>query len=250
MMKRYTSTPRCSGKLVKQLSSDLDHSWATEATDGTAHSAIHEKESAAAAAAAASSSLLLLPSRVPNSTASVDDIQPSNKVRFAETKHGEIKCQIYEVSNWQNLVEEEEENLLWWKAGEIAEIRAACQDLVASAHGKTRGIAVLTAKFLQGGWHADEARCTRRLQMQMSQCSAVRGLEHYFIDECPQMIEQHVQAVIQSQKSQDSRGLRKVAKKLSKPSRELALRRAQQDRREALKASLTPWDAPNLKQSD
>ena len=156
------------------------------------------------------------------------------RVQFVETEDGKVQCNIVQVETLDNKATE-----LWWTSEEIAQHRAECHDIVERHEERAEGIAYATMKFLSGNLDED-VRYSRRLLMQMSLCPDVRGLEHHFVELCGEMAQTHRDTVLKS-KGASARQLRKVSKALSKPARELALRRGQQDRKEALKASLTSW---------
>uniref|UniRef100_A0A7S3LEK1 Uncharacterized protein n=1 Tax=Amphora coffeiformis TaxID=265554 RepID=A0A7S3LEK1_9STRA len=140
----------------------------------------------------------------------------------------------------------EEDVKLWWTSEEIAAFKVSSLEWIKSNVEKTRGVRHATEKFLQA--HTDD-RCSRRFLMYLSasggvDAACVRGLEHHFVPQLAQSTREYTAAVLQAQadKGASTKRLSKVAKKLSKPARELALRRAQHDRKVALKASLTSWE--------
>ena len=213
-----------------------DASWTTLETEGTAS----QLDSCGS-----------LPPQQPSSAA------PRRRVvTFAETE------QVRQIISAAVDDDNTEPQQLWWRSDEIAAFRASSLAWIQTHAHRTRAVRHATEKLLQAP--ADD-RAARRFLMHMSAAAAssdnhhhnhneeedtalsggcVRGLEHHFVPQLPQMMVDHAAAVLQAQESShnDARRLRKVAKKHSKPSRELAWRRAQHDRKDAIKAVLTPWE--------
>lgn len=198
--------------------SDLDGSWTTTETDSVNFSVREEDDHSTAHAQ--------------QDTAASVEKSTTTRVRFAE-----MECEEKEVEHF-------DDPKLWWKRRELNEIRSQCLDVVNFNQKGARALASTTTIFLNGGWK-DDARCSRRIMMQMSQCTEIRGLEHYVVPETNKLMQSHVQTVVQTQATSenkmDSRQLRKVARASSKATRELAIQRAQHDRKIAQKAMLTPW---------
>ena len=214
--------------MVKQRSSDFDYSCTSLETDDTSFSALGDSSS--------DTNLLLL------SSEETTQRSPS-RVQFAQSEDGQVQCEYHAVENVINPD-------LWWQSDEIAKIRQDCSAWMDAHACKTRAILKSTTKFMS---NHDDARAGRRLLMQMSACPDARGLEHAAAAAAStsssasgtcSAVSTHVRAVLeaQSQVQGSSRRLRRVSKKLTKASRELALTRAQHDRKEALKASLTSWE--------
>ena len=219
--------------MVKQRSSDFDYSCTSVETDDTSLSALGD-----------SSHTLLSSSEVDTSTTSTSQQQQQPRspcrVRFAQSKDGQVQCEYHQVENVINPA-------LWWQRDEIAKIRQDVSAWVTTHETKTRAILKSTTKFL--AFH-DDARAARRLLMQMSACPDARGLELAAAPGTSGTVSTLVKAVLEAQSqvqgsgssSSSSKRLRRVSKRISKPARELALTRAQHDRKEALKASLTAWE--------
>lgn len=209
--------------MVKQRSSDFDYSCTSLETEDTSFSALGD-----------SSHTLLLSSEADTRSTLSQQRSPS-RVRFAQSKDGQVQCEYHELENVVNPA-------LWWQGDEIAQIRQDVSAWVTTHETKTRAILKSTTKFLS--LH-DNARAARRLLMQMSACPDARGLE-LAQGTASAAASTHVKAVLEAQSqvqgsSSSSKRLRRVSKKMSKPARELALTKAQHDRKEALKASLTAW---------
>lgn len=168
------------------------------------------------------------------------------RVRFATSGGDEatVRCEVRRVP-----AEEYEDGNLWYDAEDISAMRTACLDWIdettVDSSSGLRGLCHATERFLR---NPHDERGARRLLMHMSGTADVaRGLEHHVCPDISRTIRQHAETVLReaAQRQRDdttsARRLRHVAKKASRPARELALKRAQHDRKEACKASLSPW---------
>jgi hypothetical protein len=88
------------------------------------------------------------------------------------------------------------------------------------------------------------------------QCSDARGLESYIVGHSKALTDAHLDAVLKAQHDALMQGLlednpdkameeiRKAAKKSSRPARQLALKLAESDKYQALRATLSSWKTP------
>lgn len=207
-MMSLRSSGRRNRKLGEKQSSEYNSSWATAETDETS----------------------LAFSLQFDEDEQVIRQNCTRRVSFADVECEEKKVEHFDNPN------------LWWKRTELEGIRSECLDLCESSG--TRSLSTATANFLNGGYKTDDTRCSRRLVMHMSHCSETRGLENYIVSETQKMMVDHVKTVLRAQQAGkfDARQIRKVARGSSKPARELALRRAQHDRKESQRAVLMRWE--------
>ena len=156
------------------------------------------------------------------------------RVRFAEDSTGSVQCETH-------LVDRVDDPKLWWQDDEMEDVRAHCAGLVRRRSGRKMKLRASTVKLLR-----HQGNILDFLTV-MHACDDLRGLEFHLVPECGLIIRRQQKDVLEAQeKNGSATTLRQVSEACSRSFLELAIRRAQYDEEEAIRACRVPWGIEDL----
>ena len=170
-------------------------------------------------------------------------IRTAKKVRFSERRI------IQEVESWAYYSE------LWWDDEEMLDIRGDCNVVVREYRRNQDLVQDLSLILAQGMTGANDSNLVKKFMSRMKKCDNVRGFERDVHPPCRNLSLYHYKCVFETQKKLReknllgtelaAKNLAKCCERSSKAFAHLALRLAQYDTREAMKAAFTFRDRTN-----
>ena len=166
-------------------------------------------------------------------------------VRFDCDEEGNAVCQFYEVESYR------EYEHLWWSPDRLSTIKERCNE-TAKKYSRNEEfcetIINLMMHALQG---CETPEDFNNLVENMSNHSEARGLEPHIVTPCKKLLQIHYDAVLDAQQEAYDNGyygseranmaIWKASIETSRPFEILAIRQAQFDCREAMRASFSRW---------
>ena len=163
--------------------------------------------------------------------------KPPRNVSFAPTN------QIISVESWLDYSE------LWWDEEEMMDIKGDCNVIVRQLRKNQDLVDSITSILAQGMTGTHDAALVKKFMSQMKKCEDARGLERDAAPPCAKLIQAHYKCVFDMQQKLHDKGLlgsekgtealAKACEKSSKAFALLAVRMAQHDIRQAMKAAFT-----------
>lgn len=147
---------------------------------------------------------------------------PAKGVRFSnKKKNGREKCFV-------RTIEKLTDPNLWWRAEETIEIQDGCIELVEQNRTGPNCMDGPTMRFIDHGWK--ESNRSREILFKMKEAPQVRGLERHIVHKYDQMMNEHIQNVLEIQKTTNNEYLLRLASRQSSQAwEELARVRARHD---------------------
>ena len=165
-------------------------------------------------------------------------VKTAKRVRFAEGRN-----QVNPVESWREYSE------LWWDEEEMLIIRGDCNVVVREYRKHHDLVQDLSLMLAQGMTGANDSNLVKKFMSRMKKCEGVRGFERDVHPPCRNLCLYHYKCVFETQKKLRekklwgtdvaTKNLAKCTERSSKAFANLALRLAQYDTREAMKAAFT-----------
>eukprot|EP00977_Amphora_coffeiformis_P029282 scaffold39813_cov206-Amphora_coffeaeformis.AAC.3 len=177
-------------------------------------------------------------------------MKTSKRVQFCEERN-----KVQEVESWR------EHSELWWDEEEMLIIRGDCNVVVREYRKRQDLVEDLSLMLAQGMTGANDSNLVKKFMSRMKKCDPVRGFERDVHPPCRNLSLYHYKCVFETQKKLReknlwgtevaTKNLSKCTERSSKAFANLAVRLAQYDTREAMRAAFTFDDTahPTFKRS-
>jgi hypothetical protein len=192
------------------------------------------------------------PSEISTSSESVDDFRSrkyslkKKRVRFAMESNGSVKCAT-------RVYEDQSRPTMWWNDYQMDRIHSNCERVVIDCQSTEheRVEAMTSLYFTKKSACAKDVAAKEDLLLDVVEGYDARGLEAQIADVTESLSEKHVRSVLKAQRQMmvagarpkvATKAIRRASKKSSSASRLLALKLAEYDTYEALRAVLSVWE--------
>lgn len=172
-------------------------------------------------------------------------LRPKKEVCFDRARN-----KVIPVESWKA------ESELWWDGEELMEIKGDCNVVMREHRKNTELIDSIATILAQGMTNTADPTLVKKFMSQMRRSDAARGLERDVAAPCSKLVLLHYKCVFDTQKKLREKNimgsdkamelLAKSCEKSSKAFGMLAVRLAQHDTREAMKAAFTFQSSRNL----